>query len=469
MLNLKDKLSLPIFTIIAAKAKQLNMDVYIVGGYVRDLILNRNSKDIDFVCIGSGIKLAEALAREWQLHVNVFKTYGTAMLKYQNIDLEFVGARRESYRKDSRKPLVEDGSLQDDQLRRDFTINALAISLNEDNFGEVLDPFGGIQDLEQGLLRTPSDPSVTFSDDPLRMLRAIRFATQLNFSITDESLDAIKLNAKRLNIISKERIIEELNKIMMTPKPSVGFYLLYNTELLKYFLPELSNLRGIDVVEGKGHKDNFAHTLEVLDNIALVTDNLWLRWAALLHDIAKPLTKKYVEGIGWTFHGHEVVGAKLITEIFKRLKLPLDDRMLLVKKLVYLHMRPIILSESFVTDSAVRRLLFETGDDIDLLMQLAEADITSKNARKVERYMENFRIVRQKLLDIENKDRLRNWQPPVSGDVIMKTFGIKPCKEVGIIKTAIREAILEGEIQNSFEEAFQYMVQQGKSLGLKPI
>ena len=465
----------PIYRIVGATADKLGLPAYAVGGVVRDHFLHRPCTDIDIVCIGDGIQLAEATAHSINpnIQVTVFKHFGTASFNYRQGDslwqIEFVGARRESYRHDSRKPIVEVGTLQDDQNRRDFTINAMAVSLNQDSFGQLLDPFGGIHDLDQGIIRTPLDPDITFSDDPLRMMRAIRFATQLQFLILPETIDAIQRNASRIRIVSAERITTELNKIILSPSPSLGFKLLQKTGLMAIIFPEFSNLKGVETVGGRGHKDNFYHTLEVLDHVAANSNDLWLRWAAILHDIGKPATKRYDPKLGWTFHGHEVKGSRMVKKIFSRLRLPLDNKMKYVEKLVLLHLRPIILAEDQVTDSAVRRLLFDAGDDIDDLMTLCQADITSKNEEKVRRYMKNFQLVRQKLVELEERDRIRNFQPPVSGDDIMKTFNISPCREIGIIKDTIKDAILDGIIPNDREAAWQMMLQKAAELGLHPV
>ncbi|NDV44405.1 CCA tRNA nucleotidyltransferase [Flagellimonas sediminis] len=460
----------PIFKLIGEASDELGVDSYVIGGFVRDYLLKRGApKDIDIVAIGSGIELAKKVASKLQgkPEITVFKTFGTAMIKHHGLELEFVGARKESYHHDSRKPVVEDGSLQDDQNRRDFTINAMALALNKDNFGTLLDPFNGLSDLDQKILRTPLEPGITYSDDPLRMMRAIRFATQLHFTIELISLQAISENKERIQIVSKERIVDELNKILMSPKPSIGFKLMHQTGLLPLILPELTALQGIEEVEGQRHKDNFWHTLEVVDNISETTDNLWLRWAALLHDIGKAPTKKFHNKIGWTFHGHEFVGSKMVYKLFKRLHMPLNEKMKFVQKMVLMSSRPIILSEDHVTDSAVRRLVFDAGDFVDDLMTLCEADITTKNPKKQKRYKNNFQIVRQKIVEVEERDHVRNFQPPVSGEEIMETFNLKPSKEIGIIKDAIKEAILEGEIPNEYEAAYQFMLEKGKSMNLK--
>lgn len=460
----------PVFKVASQIVTEKNLEAYVIGGYVRDLLLERPSKDIDIVVVGSGQDLAKECAERLKVKkVSFFQSFGTAQFKYKDLDIEFVGARKESYRSDSRKPLVENGSLADDQNRRDFTINALALSLHADNFGELIDPFNGLEDLDKGILRTPLNPETTYSDDPLRMMRAVRFASQLGFKIEGKSLQSIFDNAYRLDIISMERIMDECNKIILSDTPSRGFKLLYSTKLLHHFFPEMVALQGVETIDGKSHKDNFYHTLEVLDNVAEKSSDLWLRWAAIMHDIAKPPTKKFDPEIGWTFHGHEDLGARMTPRVFKRLKLPLDHKMKYVQKLVRLHLRPIALVKGFVTDSAIRRLLNEAGDDIDDLMTLCNADITSKNEFKVKKYKKNFETVIEKLKAVEEKDRIRNFQPPVSGEMIMYTFNIGPCAEVGIIKSRIKEAILEGEIPNQEDEAINYMLQIASELGLTKI
>lgn len=465
---MKEHINNKIFDTISKIAGEIDKPTYVIGGFVRDIFLNRPSKDIDIVVEGSGIELAKEVAKQFgNKRITVFKNFGTAQLVIDDWEIEFVGARKESYRHDSRKPIVENGTIRDDQLRRDFTMNALAISLHPNNRGELIDPFNGMEDIENRCIRTPLNPDETFSDDPLRMMRAIRFSTQLRFDIDPQTFVAIKNNQHRLSIVSMERIMDELNKILLSSRPSHGFLLLDQTGLLQKLFPEISELKGVDKVNKQHHKDNFYHTLEVLDNVAEKSDNLWLRWAALLHDVAKPATKKYIKGQGWTFHGHEFVGSKMVPAIFKRLKMPLNEKMKYVQKLVLLHLRPIILSSDEVTDSAVRRLLFDAGDDIDDLMLLCEADITSKNDARVRRYMANFELVRKKLVEIEEKDAIRNFEPPISGDMIMTMFGISPSKPVGQIKDAIKDAILDGEIRNNFDDAFELMVRLGKEMNLK--
>lgn len=467
-MNLSAFLKHPVFKVISQICEEKQLEAYVIGGFVRDLILKRQSKDIDIVVVGNGIELAETSAKLLRVkHVSVFKTYGTAHFKYKDLDVEFVGARKESYHPDSRNPSVKSGTLRDDQFRRDFTINALAISLQKTNFGDLIDPFNGIEDLKNGIIKTPLDPVQTYIDDPLRMLRAIRFATQLNFKIEIKSLEAILNNSDRLKIITQERITDELNKIILSDEPSRGFKLLESTKLLHQFFPEMIALKGIETINGKSHKDNFYHTLEVLDNISHNTTNLWLRWSAIMHDIAKPNTKRFEPEHGWTFHGHEDLGARFVPRIFKRLKLPLDHKMKYVQKLVRLHLRPIALVKGNVTDSAIRRLLFEAGDDIDDLMTLCNADVTSKNEFKVLKFKKNFELVSQKLKDVEAKDKIRNFQPPVTGEIIMKTFNLGPCAEIGNIKTKIKDAILEGVIENDYEQAFKYMLEIAEEIGLK--
>jgi len=466
----KEVLSSDIFKYITKAAEELDMDSYVIGGFVRDFLMHRNSdaKDIDIVTVGSGILLAKKVADLLpnKPKVQIFKTYGTAMLRFKDLEIEFVGARKESYTKSSRNPEVEKGTLQDDQDRRDFTINAMALSLNEEDFGKLLDPYKGVEDLKSEIIRTPLNPDITYSDDPLRMLRAIRFATQLNFTIEKKSLESITKNASRLDIITQERIVDELHKILLSDKPSIGFKLLDNTKLLERFLPELTALKGVEEEAGQTHKDNFYHTLQVVDNISQKTSNLWLRWAALLHDIGKAPTKKFDKKVGWTFHAHEFVGSKMVIKLFKRLKMPLNEKLKYVKKLVLLSSRPVVLAED-VTDSAVRRLIFDAGEDLDDLMTHCEADITTKNPKKIKRYLNNFKLVREKIEEVEERDRIRKFQPPITGEIIMETFSLKPCKEIGMLKEAIKEAILEGEIPNDHDAAYDYMLIKAKQLGLK--
>ena len=463
----KEAISSEIFSVISKASKQIQIDSYVIGGFVRDFFLKRgNAKDIDIVAIGSGIDLALATSKLLpnKPKVQVFKTYGTAMLRYKDVEIEFVGARKESYLQDSRNPDVIEGTLKDDQNRRDFTINALALSLNEANYGELLDPFNGIEDLKNKIIKTPLNPDTTYSDDPLRMMRAIRFASQLNFEIEKDSLSAISKNSKRLQIITRERIVDELNKIMLSSKPSIGFLLLEETKLLVQILPELIDLKGVEEVEGQKHKDNFYHTLEVVDNISENTNDVWLRWAALLHDIGKAPTKKFSKKVGWTFHAHEFVGSQMVYKLFKRLKMPLNNKMKFVQKMVLLSSRPIVLATE-VTDSAIRRLVFDAGDDMNSLMILCEADITTKNAKKFKRYHKNFEIVRKKIKQVEERDKVRNFQPPVSGEEIMQAFNLKPCKEIGQIKEAIKEAILDGKIPNEHQASYDFMIEKGQQLG----
>lgn len=470
-MNLSEKIDTPVFRRVGQVADSLSRPCYVVGGYVRDIFLHRHSKDIDFVTVGSGIEVAEAVAASYGkgCKANVFRNFGTAQVKHRDVELEFVGARRESYSHDSRKPVVEDGTLDDDLSRRDFTINAMAICVNGPDFGELIDPYDGVADLDEQLIRTPLDPDITFSDDPLRMMRAIRFATQLGFTIVPETFDAITRNADRIKIISRERVADELMKIMASPIPSIGWILLHKSGLLKHILPELEAMRGVETVNGRGHKDNFYHTLQVVDNVAMKSKNVWLRWGALFHDIAKPVTKRWDPKMGWTFHNHNFIGAKMIPRIFRDMRLPMNEKMKYVQKLVELHMRPIALVEDIVTDSAVRRLLFDAGEDVEDLMTLCEADITSKNEAKVKRFLENFKLVRQKMTELEERDRIRCFQPPVTGEEIMATFALTPCREVGTIKEAIKNAILDGIIPNEREAAWQLMLDEGTKLGLTPV
>ena len=458
-----------ILHVISASAEQLEVEAYLIGGFVRDCLINRPTKDMDVVCVGDGIRLAQIVSEKLGTRKPViFRKFGTAMIRYHDIEIEFVGARKESYKEDSRKPEVTTGNLEDDLLRRDLTINAFAIDLSRENFGTLIDRFDGRHDLDNRIIRTPSDPDKTFSDDPLRMLRAIRFASELDFDISPETLVGIKKNNTRINIVSQERITIELNKIIQSPLPSVGFRLLMNTGLCKLVFPELARMKGVEKVNGRGHKDNFYHTLEVLDNVSMVSSDLWLRWAALLHDIAKPATKRFDQKAGWTFHGHEVVGERMVAQIFRRLKLPLDQHLRFVQKLVRLHLRPIVLSKDEITDSAIRRLIVDAGDDIEALMTLCKADITTKNADKKKRYQSNFDLVKKKMKEIEEKDNLRNWQPPITGEIIMKTFNLTPSRDVGRIKDAVREAILEGDIANNYDEAYNHMLKIGADMGFNP-
>lgn len=466
---MKQHLQHPVFSVIAKAAAGQQVQAYAIGGFVRDIFLNRPSKDIDIVVLGNGIQFAEQVAAQLKVKLAVFKNFGTAMLKYKDVEVEFVGARKESYRADSRKPIVENGTLEDDQKRRDFTINALAIALHAGEFGQLIDPFGGMAHLEQGLIKTPLNPAETFSDDPLRMMRAVRFASQLNFKINADAIEAIKQNKERIRIVSQERITDELNKIILSAKPSIGFNYLFDTGLLHLIFPQMTNLYGVDYIDGKGHKDNFYHTLQVLDNLCETSTDLWLRWAAILHDIAKPATKRFEPGHGWTFHGHEDRGARMVPKIFAQLKLPLNEHMKFVQKLVQLHLRPIVLAQDTITDSAVRRLLFEAGNDTEALMLLCKADVTTKNEYKVKRYRQNFELVQQKLKDVEERDRVRNWQPPISGTDIMQLFGLKEGREIGIIKNQIREAILEGDIPNTREAALNFTIKKGEEIGLKVV